>query len=226
MIIIGSGALAPQNTTMVDQGGAKAPLPDRFKHLKHVDIAEHFQFVTFRTHDSVDGYLKKLAQQNKENKIKQMEVDAYLDQSNVGAYLKCDVLEYFYDFLLSKDSDLYELMAFAIMPNHVHLLIKPNTKLALVMQQIKGSSAVVINKMLGKTDKFLAADYYDRLIRDERHFGVVYDYISNNPLKLPSSIGGAEAPLPREKCGGEELGSGALAPPAHARFYGIYETNI
>lgn len=213
---------------MVDQGGAKAPLPKKFKHLKHVDIAGHFQFVTFRTHDSVDGFLKKLAQQDKENKIKQMEVDAYLDQSNAGAYLKGGVLQFFYDFLLSKDGDLYELMAFAIMPNHVHLLIKPKVKLALVMQQIKGSSAVVINKMLGKTDKFWAADYYDKLVWDEHHFGVVYDYIKNNPLKLDGFVenqSGAEAPLPKGKGGREEKGSGASAPPVHARFYGKYETN-
>jgi len=35
------------------QGEAKASLPD---------IEDHYQFITFRTRDSVDGYLKKLAQ--------------------------------------------------------------------------------------------------------------------------------------------------------------------
>jgi len=41
------------------QGEAKASLP---RHLPHLDIENHYQFLTFRTRDSVDGYLTKLAQ--------------------------------------------------------------------------------------------------------------------------------------------------------------------
>ncbi len=33
------------------------------KHLPHLDIKNHYQFITFRTYASVDAYLKKLAQQ-------------------------------------------------------------------------------------------------------------------------------------------------------------------
>ncbi len=171
----------------------------QYKHLPHIDMIGYYQFITFRTFDSTDVFLKKLSLQDKDNSKKQLEMDDYLDSSQNGAYLKDDVLSVISDFLKAKDKVLYELIAFAIMPNHIHLLIKPLDKLASVMQSIKGSSAKTINDMMSRRGKFWASDYYDKTIRDEKHFNTVYNYIKNNPLKL----GEAEASLPR--------------------FYGIYE---
>jgi REP-associated tyrosine transposase len=85
------------------------------------------------------------------------------------------------------------------MPNHIHLLIRPYEKLAVLMQTIKGASAKMINEIRSSSGRFWASDYYDKAIRDEKHFSVVYSYIKNNPLKLNGS---------------EESVS---------RFYGIYE---
>lgn len=85
------------------------------------------------------------------------------------------------------------------MPNHVHLLIKPLEKIASVMHTVKGSSAKLINEIMDRSGKFWANEYYDRAIRNEKHFGIVYQYIKNNPLKLSE----AKVSLPR--------------------FYGIYD---
>jgi len=164
----------------------------KHSHLPHIDIKGYSQFITFRTYDSVDDFVKKLTATDKPNKQKQQEIDEYLDSSQNGAYLNGVVLEYLYDFLKSKDGNLYKLEAFAIMSNHVHLLIKPSEDLSKIMQRIKGASAKAINEILGKNNKFWADDYYDKAIRDEKHFWVVYEYIRNNPLK----IDWAEAQLP------------------------------
>ncbi|MCK5830567.1 MAG: transposase [Methylococcales bacterium] len=99
-----------------------------------------------------------------------------------------------------KDSVLYELIAFCIMPNHVHFLIKPLDNLARVMQLIKGGSAKLINEKMGRKERFWLADYYDKLIQDDKHFSVVYEYIRNNPVGLDDGI---ENSIPR--------------------FYGIYD---
>ncbi|MDA3909204.1 MAG: transposase, partial [Sulfurimonas sp.] len=123
----------------------------------------------------------------------------YLDSSQKGSYLNGDVLMKMSEFLKSRDNNLYELIAYTIMPNHIHILIKPLDKLALVVKSIKGSSAKMINDILKRRGKFWANDYYDKTIRDEKHFQTVYNYIKNNPLKL----GETEVSLPR--------------------FYGIYE---
>lgn len=154
------------------------------KYLPHKDLPDHYQFIIFRTHDSIDKFVKKLTQQNMPNKKQQMAIDNYLDKSTNGAYLNGEILELLSDYLKMKNGVSYELYCFSIMPNHVHLLIKPLQKLATVMQQIKGGSAKIINEKLGRSGKFWARDYYDKLIRDEKHFDVVYHYIKNNPTVL------------------------------------------
>ncbi|MEA2072335.1 MAG: transposase, partial [Campylobacterota bacterium] len=174
---LGSGTSVPYRKL----GEAKATLPKK-KHLNlpHIDIDGYYQFITFRTFDSIDSYLKKLYDTKKSNRQKQQDIDNYLDSSNSGAYLNDEVLEYLYDFLKTQDGKLYDLVAFCIMPNHIHLLLKPFDKLPKVMQKIKGSTAHHINKILNKSGKFWASNYYDKAIRDERHFIVVYEYIKNN----------------------------------------------
>ena len=167
-------------------------------HLPHIDLPDHFQFITFRTHDSVDAFVKKLHARYQTSSQKQYAIDQYLDRSPKGAYLNGDVVTLLGDYL-KQDQPLFDLAAYAIMPNHVHLLIKPLQELALVMNQIKGVSAQLINRQLGKKGKFWAAEYFDKLVRDEHHFNIVYEYIRNNSRGL-----------------GEPEGS----PP---RFYGIYE---
>ena len=170
-----------------------------FKHWPHLDIKNHYQFITFRTFGSVDTYLKKLAQHNLPNKQKQQLIDKYLDQSTAGAVLSGEVLVLLNAFIQAHHLVLYELIAFCIMPNHVHLLIKPLIDLDKLMQKLKGGSAKLINENMGTKGRFWAADYYDKLIRDEKHFSVVYRYIKNNPLVLNE----AKASVPR--------------------FYGVYE---
>jgi len=170
-----------------------------FIHLPHIDLIGHYQFITFRTYDSTDKFLKKLALQNKPNNKIQLDVDNHLDSSKNGAYLNGKILNLLSNFLKDKNNSLYELITFSIMPNHVHMLIKPLKSLPSMMQIIKGASAKLINVSMGRKGKFWASEYYDKAIRDEKHFEIVYNYIKNNPLKL-----------------GE-------AKASHPRFYGIYE---
>jgi len=155
-----------------------------YRHLPHIDSAEYYQFITFRTKESTDAFLKKIAAQDIPNSNKQMQADAHLDSSLQGAYLNDAVLIALSQFLKSKDAVWYELIAFSIMPNHVHLLIKPHDKLSAVMQKIKGGSAKIINDLMGRKGTLWAADYYDKAVRDEQHFMIIYQYINNNPLKL------------------------------------------
>ena len=170
-----------------------------YGHLAHIDVIDYYQFITFRTNDSCDAFLNKLLFKKDSNSKKQLCIDQYLDGSTQGDYLNDQVLFFLHDFLKSKDGELYELIAFAIMPNHLHLLLKPLDNLPSVIRKIKGGSAKKINEILKQKGTFWAKDYYDKAIRDEHHFKVVYEYIKNNPLKL----GNAKA--------------------SSARFYGVYE---
>jgi REP element-mobilizing transposase RayT len=154
-----------------------------YKKLPHIDTLEHYQFVTFRTQDSLDDYLRKIESFDLPNSKKQMQIDSYLDTSDVGRYFEGEVLEYMRSYLLSLDGISYELVSFSIMPNHIHILFYQKQELSLILQRLKGATAKEINKILKKTGKFWASGYYDKAIRDEKHFEVVYNYIQNNPLK-------------------------------------------
>ncbi len=153
------------------------------KNLPHIDILEHYQFVTFRTQDSIDTYLKKIYAQETVNKIKQYKIDQYLDNSDEGAYLYGEVINEIKDYFLSYDKKLFELIALAIMPNHIHVLFKQEEKLGEIMRVLKGGSAHIANTTLKRKGKFWSDKYYDTVVRDEKHFGVIYDYIKNNPIK-------------------------------------------
>lgn len=189
--------------------GAKVPPPRKYTHLPHIDLEGYYQFITFRTYDSVDDFIKRTKELKIPEKQKQHEIDKHLDKSTKGAYLIDDVLDYLYDFLLKKDKEIYELVAFCIMNNHIHMLIKPLKNLSYIMQILKGTTAKKINEILNKSGRFWADDYFDKVIRDEKHFMVVYEYIKNNPLEIEKKCG-AEAPPPKNE----------VPPP---RFYGIFE---
>jgi len=151
--------------------------------LPHIDMIGYYQFVTFRTNDSMDDFIVKIRKQNIPDKQKEYQIDKYLDSSNKGCYLKGEVLEFLKEYFISKDKVLYDLVAFSIMPNHVHIVFKQNDNLSKIMKQIKGATANKINKMLNKSGRFWESNYFDKVIRDEKHFGVVYEYVKNNAIK-------------------------------------------
>ena len=78
----------------------------------------------------------------------------------------------------------YRLLAWVIMPNHVHLLVeiwqKPMTEL---LQNWKGYTARRVNRVLGRRGKLWQDDYWDRYIRNETHYRKVVHYIEWNPVK-------------------------------------------
>ena len=153
-------------------------------YLPHTDLEGYYQFVTFRTHDSVDDFLKLIyGDENISTREKEYKIDEYLDNSSHGAYLNGDVLDYLRNFFIEKDKEIYDLVSFAIMPNHVHILFKQQNSLSKTMQVLKGSSSIEINRLLNRKGKFWEVNYYDRAIRNKNHFSIVYDYIQNNPLK-------------------------------------------
>ena len=198
MKLQGGGASAPQDG-MTKSGTEVPPPSNKHSNLPHIDLKGYYQFVTFRTYDSIDDFLKQLSSQNDmSSNIKQYKIDTYLDKSKKGCYLNDDILHFLMEFFLQYDKKLYELMALSVMPNHIHILFKQNVELSKILQQIKGSSAFQINKILGTKGKFWEDGYYDKLMRNENHFSLTYDYIKYNAIK-------------------------AGLDDAKERFYGIYE---
>ena len=156
------------------------------KKLPHIDSQEYYQFITFRTQDSIDAYVSKIQENsNMIDKIKQYKIDQYLDNSKKGAYLFGENITILKEILtIGEKMNMYEIDAFSIMPNHVHILIKQKDKLTKIMRFIKSKSAIKINKRLSKSGKFWSRSYFDKLIRDEKHYNQVYEYILNNHIRV------------------------------------------
>lgn len=89
------------------------------------------------------------------------------------------------------DGDRYLLHAWVIMPNHAHILVSlaEGTDLGKTIASWKRYSSNQIQQSLGTSGTLWQKDYYDRMIRNSRHFQAVARYISNNPAKarLPDS---------------------------------------
>ena len=85
------------------------------------------------------------------------------------------------------DGKKYEILAYVIMPNHVHLLLRlaDGVSINSVMQSIKGYSARIINRTTGHTGSVWMSEYFDKIIRGERHLSATIDYILRNPRHLP-----------------------------------------
>ena len=92
--------------------------------LQHISIKDYYQFITFRTYDSVDEYVTKIQNSNDSQKLKQYKIDQYLDKSTNGAYLSGDIIDIFMDIILQEDENLYDMEILSIMPNHIHMLFK------------------------------------------------------------------------------------------------------
>jgi putative transposase len=77
------------------------------------------------------------------------------------------------------------MISFAVMPNHVHALFvqNPEWPLEKLTQSWKRFAAREINKLLDRSGSFWQRNYFDRLIRDEKHFANCVRYIRRNPEK-------------------------------------------
>jgi REP-associated tyrosine transposase len=77
----------------------------------------------------------------------------------------------------------YQLYAYAVMPNHVHLLIEPLVSVTRIMRGIKGVSAREANRILHRTGElFWQDESYDHWVRSEGEFWKIVGYIENNPV--------------------------------------------
>jgi putative transposase len=78
----------------------------------------------------------------------------------------------------------YMLHAFAVMPNHVHLLVTASVALPKLTKSLKGITAKRANAMLALTGRpFWQAESYDRLVRDARESEKIRNYIEQNPVR-------------------------------------------
>ena len=89
------------------------------------------------------------------------------------------------DSLLHFDATRYHLLAWCVMPTHVHVLVAQidGWLLADVVHSWKSFTAHAVNTALRRTGTVWSREYFDRMMRDEGQTGTAQAYIENNPVK-------------------------------------------
>jgi len=79
----------------------------------------------------------------------------------------------------------FELGAWCVMPNHVHLLLSPKDgfELSDILHSIKRHSAKEANKVLGREGDFWQKESYDHIVRDQEDYWNQRAYVLRNPEK-------------------------------------------
>ncbi len=114
-------------------------------------------------------------------------MDRILDRAQTGPmFLKQDeIAEIVADALrFGHEQGRYELGPFAIMPNHVHVLLFPKTPVNALMKSLKGYTAREANRILDRTGTpFWQKESYDHWVRNQDEWKKIAAYIENNPVK-------------------------------------------
>ncbi|MFD2256309.1 transposase [Luteolibacter algae] len=183
-------------------------------YLPHRDYGGALQTITFRLADSlpvhvVEKWKAELHSSDEENqKGLARRIARYEDAGHGNCYLRNpEVAEIVQGALIKGHDEHYQLIAWCIMPNHIHVLIRQaaQTSLGKIVRSWKGSTAREINLHLNREGPLWAKDYFDRAIRDQEHFWRAITYIHQNPVRAnlvkepadwPFSSKGQDWPLP------------------------------
>ena len=144
--------------------------------------------ITYRLHDAMPAtrrheWLVLLALEDEREK--RIRIEAYLDAGHGECHLRRpEVAALVQENLLHFDGERYRLLAWVVMPNHVHALIETlQTPLAEILHGWKSFTGKAANRLLNRAGDFWQNEYFDRFIRDEEHFHKAMCYIENNPVK-------------------------------------------
>jgi putative transposase len=187
---------------------------DYHRKLPHIQPLGGTFFVTYRLHGALPVNVRRellkafevakhrLALENKStpNALDELHrryyarFDAVLDKTMYGpSWLRNEgVAELVAKTLQYWDTQRIDLIAFCIMPNHVHSVFtlldvltesgQPNA-LDRFMHSVKGYSAGRANRLLQREGSFWEEETYDRLVRDDAELVRIVQYILNNPVK-------------------------------------------
>lgn len=167
------------------------------RNLPHFDAPEAIQFITFRLADSIPANVIRewkaevdLFPDAERSHALRVRLEQYLDRGYGCCLLAHPAMaatlqqsfEYYQDVR-------YQLLAWTIMPNHVHILIKPSYSLPRIVQGWKTYSARWALQNAQRlhlqlpVGGFWMRGYWDRYIRTETHLEAAIHYIRQNPVK-------------------------------------------
>jgi putative transposase len=153
-------------------------------YLPHFDAGGVVQHVVLNTKAALlSSFYDSLSDLDFAEKFEK--VEAALDASASGNVFKnADCAAALERELIFFEGDHYDLLAWCIMPNHVHVVLccLGNTSLGQIVRSWKVQSTIAINRLLCRKGSVFAKDYFDRFMRDGGQTERAIAYVENNPV--------------------------------------------
>jgi putative transposase len=179
--------------------------------LPHFDVPGLIQHITFHLADSLPKQAIERMQmevdlmpESNRAVARRQWIQQFLDQGIGSCVLgHPDCAEIVQESLLFGDGDRYRLFAWVVMPNHVHVLIEqlPGWPMRKVVQGWKRHTSrrihrlgfdlmapictaedVECNSTIPGGSALWHRNYWDRYIRNDRHFAAAKQYVEDNPV--------------------------------------------
>ena len=158
-------------------------------YLPHLESEHGIYFVTFRLADSLpqpvlhDLQLRELSKSRDERHLS-LEIEDYLDRGVGSCCLSAPgIAELVASAMRKFDKDRYRLLAWCVMPNHVHTVFQPFSghELADILHSWKSFTGKIIQRRLSSEGALWQKEYYDHLIRDGEQLARAIRYTAENP---------------------------------------------
>ncbi len=182
------------------------------RRLPHFDSIGQPLFVTFRLYGSLPAGRAFPPANLAEGKAF-VALDRLLDRASTGPRFlqRPEIAEIVVDAIhAGVPAGRYELHAYVVMPNHVHLLATSRVIAYRWLGPLKGYTGACINKMLGRHGPLWQEESYDHLVQTREAFERIKRYIEMNPVRaglvrFPEEF--------RWSSAAQKRGGGAEAPP-------------
>jgi putative DNA methylase len=205
-------------------------LPESFtrRHLPHWFVPSAAHFVTYRLAGTIPTHVLQQLQADHQARLRQLpgpgctgaqhreraqkqlfaRYDRYLDNAREITWLTNPaVAAVVRSNLYHHNGAKYHLLAYCVMPNHVHVLLQPredvprpedvpeqdgeaaieqsdgSSPLSHIMHSLKSYTAHEANKILKRSGPFWQGESYDHWVRDEEELERIVEYIRYNPVK-------------------------------------------
>ena len=215
--------------------GLSAPVWHSRGYIPHFESAEVVQHVTYHLADSFpksvldrfEDELKSIPAEKRDIE-RRKRLEAWLDAGHGSSVLReAQIAATVQETFLYFDNQRYRLLAWVVMPNHVHTLFQVinGWTVAKIVDSWKTFTGRRIAEHRGFTpgrpEGVWQREYWDRYIRHEGHFRQAVEYIHNNPVKAglvrraedwPWSSAGS-AGLRTGECASESKHSGGTGSP-------------
>ena len=160
-------------------------------YLPHIEGAE-YQMITYRLADSLPKDVLDSMKDETNTQKRREQIESYLDAGYGGCWLEMSqVAQVVIENWLHFDGEKYKIIAYVVMPNHVHILIQvfKGVLLSSIVHSWKSYTSKAIMKLVVENAgeppvlPIWQAEYWDRYIRNQKHFDAAIEYINQNPVK-------------------------------------------